>query len=101
MKADCYVPSGVRVIRGSNLSDTKSLRGDFVFIENNKADELQASNVYPGDLVFPHRGLIGAVGIVTGAPGTRYVLSTSLMKLTQTPCTSSTSSALPWAAMSL
>src|SRR5215471_16376191 len=60
MKADRYVASGVPVIRGNNISDTRAL---------------------VGDLVFPHRGAIGQVGIVPGGAEPRYVLSTSLMKL--------------------
>lgn len=30
MKADAYVEHGVPVIRGNNISDTRSLAGDFV-----------------------------------------------------------------------
>src|SRR5690606_14550664 len=82
MKADVYVSNGVPVIRGNNISDTKALVGDFVFVPEQIADELSACNVRPGDLVFPHRGAIGQVAIVpTGGPE-RYMLSTSLMKLT-------------------
>jgi type I restriction enzyme S subunit len=81
MKADRYVPSGVPVIRGNNISDTRALVGDFVFVSEETADELRSSNVFPGDLVFPHRGAIGQVGIVPGDAEPRYVLSTSLMKL--------------------
>jgi type I restriction enzyme S subunit len=81
MKADCYVSRGVPVIRGNNISDTKTLVGEFVFISEEKADELASCNVYDGDLVFPHRGLIGEVGLLTGT-NERYVLSTSLMRLT-------------------
>ena len=82
MKADSYVECGIPVIRGNNISDTKSLTGEFVYISADKAKELASSNVYEGDLVFPHRGLIGEVAIVTGGPKAHYVLSTSLMKLT-------------------
>ena len=31
MKADLYVPSGVRVIRGNNLSGGREPEGDYVF----------------------------------------------------------------------
>jgi type I restriction enzyme S subunit len=81
MKADCYAAHGVPVIRGNNISDTKALVGEFVFISEEKADELASCTVYDGDLVFPHRGLIGEVGLLAGTNG-RYMLSTSLMKLT-------------------
>src|SRR5260370_42384092 len=53
MKADCYVKHGVPVIRGNNISDTKGLSGGFVYVSEEKANELAACNVREGDLVFP------------------------------------------------
>ncbi|MBK7046473.1 MAG: restriction endonuclease subunit S [bacterium] len=82
MKADRYVPSGVPVIRGNNISDTRSLVGDIAFVSEQTADELSSCNVFSGDLVFPHRGAIGKVGIVPSDGMRRYMLSSSLMKLT-------------------
>jgi len=82
MKADKYVTDGVPVIRGNNISDTRTFVGDFVFVSDETADELSSCNVFPGDLVFPHRGAIGQVGIVPSDQASRYILSTSLMKLT-------------------
>jgi len=80
MKADCYVSSGIRVIRGNNLGDGSRLRGGFVFVTPQTANGLAGCCLVPGDLVFPHRGNIGEVGI-TPDDGHRYMLSTSLMKL--------------------
>ena len=80
MKADLYVPAGVRVIRGNNLGDGRQLKGDFVHVTTGTADSLASCCLIPGDLVFPHRGNIGEVG-VTPDDGHRYMLSTSLMKL--------------------
>jgi len=82
MKADTYVTSGVPVIRGNNISDTRTLAGDFVYVSEQTADELKSCNVFAGDLVFPHRGAIGQVGIVPNSEVSRFILSTSLMKLT-------------------
>ena len=81
MKANCYVPFGVPVIRGNNLSDTRAFRGDFVYVSDHTADSMRSCNAYADDLVFPHRGAIGEVGIVP-RDGKRYMISTSLMKLT-------------------
>ncbi|MBN1547136.1 MAG: restriction endonuclease subunit S, partial [Syntrophaceae bacterium] len=81
MKSDCYVPSGVPVIRGTNLTGGKTFSGDWVFVSENMADHLKNCSVTSGDLVFPHRGAIGEVGIVTD-DFPRYVMSSSLMKLT-------------------
>ena len=80
MKSDCYVSEGVNVIRGTNLMGGRELSGEFVFITEKKAAELGNSNVLANDLVFPHRGSIGEVGIVPN-DGNKYVLSSSLMKL--------------------
>ena len=40
MKSDCYVPSGVPVIRGTNISDTRALIGEMVCITPKLADQL-------------------------------------------------------------
>jgi type I restriction enzyme S subunit len=85
MKSDLYVPSGVPVVRGNNISDTRKLIGDFVYITHETADELASSNIFPGDLFFPHRGAIGQVGVVPSNGPQRMVLSTSLMKLSCNP----------------
>ncbi|AGS39320.1 restriction endonuclease subunit S [Cycloclasticus zancles] len=80
MKSDCYVDKGIPVIRGTNITGGPTFKGDFVYITKEKADSLGSSNVYKNDLVFPHRGSIGEVGIIL--EDKRYVLSSSLMKLT-------------------
>ena len=80
MKSDCYVEEGIPVIRGTNITGGPTFAGVFVYITEEKADTLGSSNVYKDDLVFPHRGSIGEVGIVL--KDERYVLSSSLMKLT-------------------
>ena len=81
MKSDCYVDDGVRVVRGTNISSGRTFSGNFVFITHEKAKELGGANLQPNDLVFPHRGSIGEVGVVPN-DGENYVISSSLMKLT-------------------
>jgi type I restriction enzyme, S subunit len=85
MKSDRYVPAGVPVVRGTNLQGSKGFRGEFVYVSQATAYELRSCCVYPGDLVFPHRGAVGEVGIVVGEQATVYMLSTSMMKLTCDP----------------
>jgi type I restriction enzyme S subunit len=82
MKRDRYVSYGVPVIRGNNISNTRAFKGDFVYVDEQTADELRSSAAFVNDLVFPHRGSIGEVAIVPPRPARRYILSTSLMKLT-------------------
>lgn len=81
MKAENYVPRGVPVIRGTNLTGGRSFEGDWVFVSDDFADGLENCIVRKGDLVFPHRGAIGEVGIVPDGPEPRWMLSTSLMKV--------------------
>lgn len=82
-----YVDEGVPVIRGVNLPDDKSFNDDdFVFVREDKADQLSSNTAYPGDVVFTQRGTLGQVGLIpTEARFSRYVISQSQMKLTVNP----------------
>lgn len=82
-----YVDEGVPVIRGGNLSDYGCfLDTDFVFVREEKADELIANTAYPGDVIFTQRGTLGQVGIIPDtATFQRYIVSQSQMKLTVAP----------------
>ncbi|MHB1200950.1 MAG: restriction endonuclease subunit S [Polaromonas sp.] len=82
MKSDCYVASGIPVVRGTNISDTRDLVGEMVYITPEKAEEVQSSIIFADDLFFPHRGSIGLVGLVPQTGPARYVQSSSMMKLT-------------------
>ena len=82
IKAENFVADGVPVIRGINFNFDKYVGGEFVFLNNEKADELKGSNCKPGDLVFTHRGTIGQVAIIPKGKYLRYVISQSGMKLT-------------------
>jgi type I restriction enzyme, S subunit len=82
-----YVDDGVPVIRGGNLPDEKSFNDDdFVFVREEKADQLIANNAYPGDVVFTQRGTLGQVGLIpVDSRFSRYLISQSQMKLTVDP----------------
>lgn len=64
IKTENFVARGVPVIRGINLSKGKLYEEEYVYITEEKADELKSSNAFPGDLVFTHRGTLGQVGII-------------------------------------
>ena len=81
LKTDLYTEHGVALIRGTNLAGSKFFAGEFVYVSEETARGLGNANVKPWDLVFPHRGNIGAVGLVPEG-SQRYALSTSLMKVT-------------------
>ncbi len=86
IKTDNFVPSGVPIIRGNNLNAERLLDENFVYLTEEKASELRASNAFPGDIVITHRGTLGQVGIIPyNAKYPRYVVSQSQMKLTVDP----------------
>jgi type I restriction enzyme, S subunit len=76
-----YVPEGVPVIRGQNMSG-RWVSGDFVFVTDDKAVSLAANLARPGDIVFTQRGTLGQVSLVPDRPFDRYLVSQSQMKLT-------------------
>ena len=85
IKAENFVSEGVPVIRGTNLNYSRYVDGNFVYLKEEKADELIGSNCKPGDLVFTHRGTIGQVGLIPYGKHSRYVISQSGMKLSVHP----------------
>jgi len=85
-----FVDRGVPVIRGNNLSlGTDGPRfhdDDFVFLSNQKADELSSAECKAGDLVFTARGTIGQVGLIpSNAHYSRYILSANQLRLRPDP----------------
>lgn len=82
IKAENFVSEGVPVIRGTNFNFDKYIDGHFVFLTEEKANQLIGSNCKPGDIVFTHRGTIGQVGLIPENKYDRYVISQSGMKLT-------------------
>ncbi|MDD3024632.1 MAG: restriction endonuclease subunit S [Syntrophomonadaceae bacterium] len=82
IKSDNFVEYGVPVIRGGNLSVGKFNDKNFVYLTEEKADELKGSNAFADDIVFTHRGTLGQVGIIPQNKHKRYVISQSQMKIT-------------------
>jgi len=85
IKADNFVENGVPVIRGINLKFYKYVDGDFVYLTEEKADQLKSSNCLPGDIVVTHRGTLGQVGLIPEGKYKRYIVSQSGMKVTANP----------------
>lgn len=79
LRANLYTTFGVPVVRGQDITDTKFLdESTMPFVSVETAHRLRPCLVKPGDLVFPHRGAIGRVGI---ALDKEYLLSSSMMRL--------------------
>lgn len=76
-----YVPVGIPVIRGQNMS-TRLVSGDFVYISPEKGKALQANMAKPGDLIFTQRGSLGQVSLVPEGIYPKYLVSQSQMKIT-------------------
>lgn len=79
IKTDNFVDAGVPVVRGGNLT-SGFIDDSFVFLREEKADELKNANAFSGDLVITHRGTLGQVGLIPKkARFPRYVVSQSQM----------------------
>jgi type I restriction enzyme, S subunit len=89
IKTDNFVEVGVPVVRGGNLTDGFVDEG-FVFVSEEKADQLRNANARSGDIVITHRGTLGQVGLIPkGSRYPRYVVSQSQMVLSINPNLSS------------
>lgn len=83
IRKENYRESGVPIIRGTNLGTGRFSSEEFVFLEEDKAEELKSSWAYPQDIVFVAQGTVGKVGIIPKTLGlNKYVLSQNLMKFT-------------------
>ena len=83
IRKENYRSAGVPVIRGLNLNAERFYDDGFVFLTEEKADELRNSSAFPQDIVFVAQGTIGQVGIIPKhSKYPRYVLSQNLMKVT-------------------
>jgi type I restriction enzyme, S subunit len=76
-----YVATGIPVVRGQNMA-RQYVSGDFVFVSEPKAKQLQANMARADDIIFTQRGTLGQVSIVPQEPFERYLVSQSQMKLT-------------------
>lgn len=86
VRAD-YREHGVPVIRGVNMPGPmdREIGGDYVFVDEEKAQQLAGNQASPGDVIFTQRGTIGQVGAVPEEPYDRYVVSQSQMRLRVDP----------------
>ncbi|MFD8799978.1 restriction endonuclease subunit S [Streptomyces atroolivaceus] len=76
-----YQNIGIPFIRGVNLARGVFLDDDFVFISEQKANEVESAVVRPGDLVFTRKGTVGQVSMIPRNPRyDRYVISGSQVK---------------------
>lgn len=82
-----YVPSGIPVIRGQNLSGAGRFNeSEFVYVTREKVTADLARNLaQPGDLIFTQRGTLGQVGLIPSGVNDVFVISQSQMRLRVDP----------------
>jgi type I restriction enzyme S subunit len=81
IRSENYQKTGVPVIRGTNLSERggpQFISDDFVFLSEDKANQLSSSTALSDDLVFVAQGTVGKVGLVPRSNFPRYILSQNL-----------------------
>lgn len=79
-----FVETGIPVIRGNNLTTnlTRFIDKDFVFITDEKANELNTWAI-KDDLIFTAAGTLGQVGIIeSNSKYEKYIISNKQLRLT-------------------
>lgn len=61
LKPECYVPTGVRVIRNFNIKPGRFDGSEFKFVTADKFEEVRRSEVASGDILISTKGTIGNV----------------------------------------
>ena len=82
LKTSEYVSDGIPVIRGKDVELGLIKQDDFVFVTEEKANSLPASNVFSEDIIVISQGNIGTIGIVPKiSKYSKYLISSNLMKI--------------------
>lgn len=82
IKRENFISYGVPVIRGGNLNDYKLRDTDFVYVSEEKKEQLKSSIARSGDIIITHRGTLGQVGIIPKNSNFKeYIVSQSQMKI--------------------
>jgi type I restriction enzyme S subunit len=82
IRAETYQPVGIPVLRGTNLKLGRFYDGDFVFINEEKADELKIFECQSDDVILVHKGTVGKVGIIPKSlKHPRYIMGNSMMRV--------------------
>ncbi len=81
LKSSDYVPDGVRIIQLQNIGDGEFCGNYRIFTSYEKADELLANNIYPGEIIMSKMG--DPVGRACLIPEThdRYVMCSDGIRL--------------------
>ena len=81
LKPECYVPTGVRVIRNFNIKPGRFDGSAFKFITADKFEDLRRSEVAPGDVLISTKGTIGNVCLMPDLPGPSLLSATGTVRV--------------------
>lgn len=83
LPANSYLPVGIPLIRGSNLSkgEVRFKDDEFVFVSEETANKLNRAICLPEDIVFTKKGTLGQIGIIPSNRYPVYLLSSNQMRL--------------------
>ena len=82
IKVDCFVPSGIPVLNGSNLTGFTLTEETFNYVTPEKATSLKRAVAWRGDIVITHRGTLGQiVYIPADSKHEKYVISQSQFRV--------------------
>ena len=77
-----YVSQGVPVLRGVNVNHGRFHDDDFVFITDEKADQMRKYETFPGDVLLVHKGTLGKIGLMpSNRKYKRYILGNSMLRV--------------------
>jgi type I restriction enzyme, S subunit len=77
-----FRPTGVPIIRGNNLKHGKFIDSGFVFVDDEKAEELKNCVALEDDIIFTAAGTIGQVGIIPkNGKYRKYIISNKQLRL--------------------
>ena len=77
-----FRPTGTPVIRGNNLKEGKFVDSGFVFVDDEKTDELKNCISLENDIIFTAAGTIGQVGIIPkNSKYQKYIISNKQLRL--------------------
>jgi type I restriction enzyme S subunit len=82
IKVDCFVPSGVPVLNGSNLTGFILSEETFNYVTPEKAASLKRAVASRGDVLITHRGTLGQIVYIPfNSKHDRYVISQSQFRV--------------------
>lgn len=81
-----YVDRGIPVLRGVNVNSGRFHDDDYVFISEEKADELAKYESFPGDVLLVHKGTLGQIGLMPNCRRyPRYIMGNSMLRVRCNP----------------